>query len=304
MDWNSSKLHLLLHYLHYVVKRASRDRLTVNAGYLAYITLLSLVPLATVVLSALSTIPAFSGTGDVIQDFIFQNFVPAAGEVVQSTLNEFVANTTKMTTIGAIFLFVAALLLISGIDKNLNFIWRTQKKRPLIYSFSLYWMVLTLGPILMGGSLVISSHVASLKILSEDAVSFLYQGIPVIFTFFAFLGLYMFVPNIKVKFKHALAGAITAGGLFEITKVLFALYITQFPSYQLIYGALSAVPIIFVWIYLCWFIVLIGAEITASLGESEKWNLEQRYDATWFINTTNKLKLRGKSVDSTDTKGD
>jgi membrane protein len=156
----------------------------------------------------------------------------------------------------------------------------------------------------MGGSLVISSHVASLKILSEDAVSFLYQGIPVIFTFFAFLGLYMFVPNIKVKFKHALAGAITAGGLFEITKVLFALYITQFPSYQLIYGALSAVPIIFVWIYLCWFIVLIGAEITASLGESEKWNLEQRYDATWFINTTNKLKLRGKSVDSTDTKGD
>ncbi|CAM4087442.1 virulence factor BrkB family protein [Vibrio neonatus] len=297
-------VHVLLHYFSYLYQRAKHDRLPVNAGYMAYITLLSLVPLTTVTLTALSRVPMFDGVGDTVQQFVFSNFVPTAGEAIQHTLNEFIANTGKMTSIGLIFLFVAAVLLISAIDKNLNYIWRVRKKRRTVYSLSIYWMVLTLGPILMGTSLVFSSYIASLKVWSEDTVHLVYGLLPIIFSFIAFFGLYLLVPNIKVRFNHALAGALVAGCLFEVSKKLFAYYVSQFPSYQLIYGALAAVPLLFMWIYLCWMIVLIGAEITASLGEDEVWRVDKPFDMSSFLHYQNILMRKRIRRDSSDTESE
>ncbi|CAM2875549.1 virulence factor BrkB family protein [Vibrio rarus] len=296
-----SWVHVLLHYSSYLYQRAKHDRLPVNAGYMAYITLLSLVPLTTVTLTALSKVPIFDGVGDTIQQFVFSNFVPAAGEAIQHTLNEFIANTGKMTSIGLIFLFFAALLLISAIDKNLNYIWRARKKRRTVYSFSMYWMVLTLGPLLMGMSLVFSSYISSLKVWNEDTLHLMYSLLPITFSFLAFFGLYLLVPNIKVRFNHALAGALVAGCLFEISKKLFAYYVSQFPSYQLIYGALAAVPLLFMWIYLCWMIVLIGAEITASLGEDEVWRVNEPFSIEWFLHYQTLLMRKRIRSDSSDT---
>lgn len=267
---------LSLNFFHHLTARISHDRLTVSAGYMAYITLLSLVPLVTVLLTALSGFPAFSGVGIVIQEFVIQNFVPAAGDAVKGALNEFVANTGKMTAVGGAFLFVAAIMLISAIDKSLNYIWRVQEKRRVVFSFSMYWMVLTLGPLLVGTSIAATSYITSLKLIESEAVTGLYTHLlgwlPIMLSFSAFLGLYLLVPNKKIYFRHALCGALVAGLLFELSKKGFALYITQFPSYQMIYGALAAVPILFVWVYLCWCIVLLGAEITASLGERVQWD--------------------------------
>lgn len=295
------QLHVLLHYAGYLYQRAKHDRLPVNAGYMTYITLLSLVPLTTVALTALSKFPAFEGVGDTIQAFIFSNFVPTAGEAIQTTLNEFISNTGKMTTIGLLFLFVAALLLISAIDTNLNYIWRVRKKRQFVYSFSLYWMVLTLGPVLVGLSLVFSSQIASMRAWSEDTVHLIYSLLPISFSFLAFFGLYLLVPNLKVKMNHALSGAFVAGVLFEVSKKLFAFYVTQFPSYQLIYGALAAVPLLFIWIYLCWMIVLIGAEITASLGEDRVWRVDEPFSLEWFLHYQQLLmRKRLDPSDSTD----
>lgn len=272
--WRQS-LCIGIAYLKYLHRRISHDRLTVAAGSMAYVTLLSLVPLLTVVLSALSTFPVFAGLGEVLQNFVIENFVPAAGEVVKQYLNEFVANAGKMTAVGVAALFVVALMLISSIDKSLNYIWRVHEKRRPVISFSIYWMVLTLGPILVGTSIAVSSYLGSLNLLDSEAVSGVFQqtlrGLPVIMSSCAFLGLYLLVPNIKVRFHHALVGAIIASMLFELSKKGFALYITNFPSYQLIYGALAVIPILFVWVYLCWCIVLLGAEITASLGERVHW---------------------------------
>ncbi len=262
------------HYLIYLKARVKQDRLTVNAGYMAYITLLSLVPLTTVLFSALASFPAFKGVGLEIQNFIFSNFVPTAGEAIQSSLESFVANTSKMTTVGAAFLFVTALLLISTIDNNLNYIWRVTQKRRLVYSFSLYWMVLSLGPIFIGASIAITSYVASLKIIDDATVSGLVRYLPSMLSFVVFVGLYQLVPNTKVRISHSLIGALIASALFEISKSGFAYYIETFPTYHLIYGALASVPILFMWIYLCWIIVLIGAEITAGLGEKELWDTD------------------------------
>ncbi|NOI78762.1 virulence factor BrkB family protein [Vibrio coralliilyticus] len=292
-----------LNFGRYLLTRMGYDRVNVNAGYLAYITLLSIVPMLTVLLSVLSSFSVFANAGDVIQDFVITHFVPAAGDAVKQALLEFVANTGKMTAVGGLFLFVAALMLISNIDKNLNYIWRVEHKRRAVFSFSMYWMVLTLGPILVGASIAATSYVTSLKIIDSEAISgaydFLLRWLPFLLSFFAFMGLYILVPNKKVYVSHAVVGAIVAALLFEASKKGFAAYITQFPSYQLIYGALAAIPILFVWVYLCWLIVLIGAEVTAALGEREQWSDDQE-----MVHSTETIKQQqeGKSSDSADPK--
>ncbi len=290
-----------LHFGQYLLSRMDHDRINVNAGYLAYITLLSIVPMLTVLLSILSSFEVFENAGEVIQDFVIQNFVPASGDAVKGALLEFVANTGKMTAVGSGFLFIAALMLISNIDKNLNYIWRVEKKRRAVFSFSMYWMVLTLGPILVGASIAVTSYVTSLKILESDTVSsafnLLFSWLPFLLSFFAFVGLYLLVPNKKVRVSHSIVGALVAAMLFEASKQGFAAYITQFPSYQLIYGALAAIPILFVWVYLCWLIVLVGAEVTAALGEREHWSeVEEMIKCSEDPTKPNK----GSQSDSTD----
>ncbi|WP_231897919.1 virulence factor BrkB family protein [Vibrio tapetis] len=296
----------------YLVNRVSHDRLTVSAGYMAYITLLSLVPLLTVLLSVLSSFPLFADVGDVLQDFVITHFVPAAGIAVKSALTDFVANTGKMTAVGGAFLFVAALMLISNIDKSLNFIWRVKDKRRSVYSFSMYWMVLTLGPSMVGASIAATSYITSLNFLDSEAISTVYtyflRWLPFILSFFAFVGLYLLVPNTKVSLRDAAIGALVAAILFELSKKGFALYITHFPSYQLIYGALAAIPILFVWVYMCWLIVLLGAEVTASLGEQKLWYSEGHQNKEMDVpssplelESASIIEQQGTKSDSTDT---
>ncbi len=271
---------LTVAYAEYLLARIRHDRITISAGYLAYITLLSIVPMLTVLVSVLSSFAIFENVSEVVQNFVINNFVPAAGEAVGQALTEFVANTGRMTAVGGAFLFVAALMLISNIDSNLNFIWRVKTKRRRVFSFSMYWMVLTLGPIMVGASIAATSYLTSLKMLESEtltgAFNLLLRWLPLILSFFAFVGLYLLVPNKKIRFSHAMLGALVAALLFEGSKRGFAAYITHFPSYQMIYGALAAIPILFVWVYLSWIIVLLGAEVTAALGEREQWSGEAK----------------------------
>ena len=261
----------LLQLLAHIVARAHKNRLKATAGYLAYVTLMSLVPLVAVMFSVLSAFPVFQKIRDKIEAYVYSNFIPAAGDVIQQNLSEFVSNASKASVVGIAALMIFALLLISTIDKTLNEIWRSKEKRPVIISFSIYWMILTLGPVLLGASLAVSSYVMSLSFLNNETIGglleFILSWLPLLLSVFAFLIMYMLVPNVPVRFRHALAGAMVAAVLFETSKQGFALYITHFPSYQAIYGAMAAIPILLVWIYVSWVVVLIGAELTASLPE-------------------------------------
>ena len=255
----------------YFIRRVQREKINMVAGYLSYICLMSLVPLIVVMLSVMTAFPLFAELKITIEGFVYQNFVPAAGEVVQQYLTGFVENASQMSAVAISFLFVAALLLISSIDNTLNKIWRVTDKRRTITSFAMYWMVLTLGPILVGASIALSSYLLSIVAVDEYDVLGLFdiflRVLPLLSSVTAFVILYMAVPNKVVPFKFALVGASIAGILFEIAKIIFALYLDAFPSYQIIYGALAVIPIIFLWVYVSWIIVLIGALITVSRQE-------------------------------------
>lgn len=135
--------------------------MTTTAGNLAYVSLLSLVPLVAVVFALFAAFPMFSDVSIQLRHFIFANFLPATGDVIQRYIEQFVANSNKMTAVGACGLIVTALLLMYSIDSALNTIWRSKRARPKIYSFAVYWMILTLGPLLAGASLAISSYLLS-----------------------------------------------------------------------------------------------------------------------------------------------
>lgn len=253
-----------------VVERFSRHEAPQNAAALTYTTLLSLVPLMTVTFAVLSAFPVADRVNEVVQDFVFKNFVPASGEVLQQYLSEFSAKASRLTGTGAVFLVVTALLLMATIDRALNAIWEVKASRGFASKFLIYWAVLSLGPILIGVSVLVTSYIVSLPILSEAASSGFGRQLlgltPVVASAIAFTMVYALVPNLRVRFAHAVIGGAFAAILFEVAKRAFGFYITQFPTYEAIYGALATVPIFLVWLYLSWVMVLLGAEVTHCLG--------------------------------------
>lgn len=253
------------------IQRCQQDQITVNCGYLAYISLLSLIPMIAVMFAMLQAFPMFAELRSAIEQFVYANAIPSRGAEIQAHISQFIGNTGGMTTIGVFALILVALLLIHNIDKTINRIWRiTRRPRPVI-SFSIYWMILTLGPVLFGSSIALSSYLIRLSQFADNYTpglsTLLLSAVPYLMSFLAFFILYLVVPNTKVKMRYASAGAVMATLLFELSKRGFAFYITQFPSYDAIYGALALVPILFVWVYLCWLVVLLGAELTALLQQ-------------------------------------
>jgi len=272
------KVQTIIHFTRYFLGRLCREQLHVSAGYLSYVTLMSLIPLLVVMLSTMTAFPIFSEIKVSIESFVYENFLPATGDAVKLHITGFVENATKMSAIALIFLFVLALLLISAIDNTLNRLWQIKTKRRFVTSLSVYWLVLTLGPILVGASIATTSYIVSL--VSLNAYDFFglsdlfVRLLPLLSSIGAFLILYLIVPNKVIPFKCALGGALVAGILFEIAKAGFAQYITKLPTYETIYGALAGVPILFLWVYLSWLVVLFGALFTLALENFKPRNSE------------------------------
>ena len=256
-------------YLVYLLGRFHEDRILYYSGYLSYVTLLSMVPLLAVIFSFFSIFPFFEKVKEEVEEFVFRNFVPALGEVVQEQIFTFVENATKMTPFGLLLLLVVAVLLLSSIDHTLNQIWHVKKNRGLIVSYSIYLIVLISSPVLLGTGLAATSYLLSLSGFEEDselsAIKFLLASLHFLGSFLFFLLLYILVPHTKVHFWSAVSGALIATLLFEISKSTFALYFTHFPVYQVIYGALAVIPLLFIWVFISWVVVLLGAQIAASL---------------------------------------
>ena len=256
-------------FLAYLWQRFESDQCMRAAAALAYTSLLALVPLFTVLFVSLSAFPAFQDWRETIESFIFRNFVPALGEQVRGYLIDFSAKARGLQAIGVTVLLLTVLAMLSTIESTFNVIWGVRRRRPFMVRLLVYWSVLTLGPVLIGTGMVLTSYVIALPLLAGQLADVSIQLIallPLTATTLAFVLFFKLIPYRPVPIRHALIGGVVASVLFELAKHAFALFVTRFPSQEAIYGAFATVPIFLTWIYLSWVIVLLGAEITQCLS--------------------------------------
>jgi membrane protein len=260
--------HRVRAFFAFVWQRFLEDRCLQAAGALAFTSLFALVPLFTTVLAILTAFPVYSDWRQSVTEFVFRNFVPAAGDVVQNYFTGFAENASKATAIGILVLLFSSVSLMLSIEDAFNRIWRVTSDRPALARFVMYWTVLTGGPLLLVAMLALSSYVFALPLLAADAESLkaqLLRAAPFMIQFVLLVAAYELVPHRRVRLRHALVGALLASVLIEVAKRSFALYIAR-SSYEQVYGTLAIVPVFIFWIYLSWVLVLLGASITASLA--------------------------------------
>ena len=239
-----------------------------SAASLTYVTLFALVPTLTLVYSMFSLFPTSAGLQTQVQNLIFDNLVPTSGQVVQDYLTQFTARARNLSVPGAIMLVVTAYLMLKNIEKTFNKIWGVSKQRSGLNSFLNYWAVLTLGPVLLGAGLFLSTYLLSLRVmLPEDdyVVPGLLQFLPWLLSSAAFTLFFAVVPNLRVPVRDAIIGGMVTALLFELAKRGFSALVTR-SSYELIYGAFAIVPLFLLWIYVLWVLVLGGAVLVRCLS--------------------------------------
>lgn len=254
-------------------KAAWEDRLLEMSSALAFTTILAIVPLLAVTLSLMTAFPFFSDFEDALQTFLRSQLMPDAfSETVMRYLDEFVAGASKLSAIGAVFLVVTSVMVILSIDEALNDIWHVQNRRSMGQRFLIYWAVLTLGPMILGGTLWASAVVAREAVALPGSetlhVSSLVLWLPYMISLIGFWLLFLAVPNRRVRPQHALFGAFVTASLFELIKWALGIYFALFPTYTLIYGAFSVLPAFLLWVYFSWMAVLVGAVVAANLPEN------------------------------------
>lgn len=262
----------------FALRRLKEEHLPEVAGSLTFTTVLALVPIVTIVFAIFTIFPVFNAFRASLEAYFIQNLMPRAmANNILGYLNQFAAQSKGLSAVGGIFLFVTAATTLSMIDRVFNQIWRVKTVRPLPQRVLVYWAIVTLGPLLIGMSISLTSFVFTATngvVMQKSGLgTALYTLMSVLLTTGAFTLLYVAVPNRAVDWRDAIWGGLLAGVAFEVAKRLFAIYITKFPSYTVIYGAVAAIPIFLIWIYLFWMITLSGALLAAALPvvKHERW---------------------------------
>ncbi len=262
----------------FMQRRLSEEQVPQVAGSLTFTTVLAVVPVMTIAFAIFTTFPLFNTFRDALEAYFVQSLMPrGVTNTILDNLSLFAAKANRLSAVGAVTLVLTAIMMFAIVDRSLNRIWRVKTPRSFTQSLIVYWAIMTLGPLLIGASL-------SFTTLVSPVASTLAQQLPWMGTVAAisvslmlmtmFFGLfYLIVPNRLVDWRDALIGGLVAAIAFEMTNRGFAFFITKFPSYRVIYGALAAVPIFLVWVYLFWLITLLGAVLAVALPvvKHERW---------------------------------
>jgi membrane protein len=255
---------------HTLRERFREDRLGLTASSLTFTTTIALVPLVTVALAVFTAFPMFAKFQVVLQKWLIESLIPdSIARQVLGYLTQFAGKASKLGGAGLAVLMLTALALILTIDRTLNSIWRVRKPRPLGQRVLVYWAVMTLGPLLLAVSLSITSYALSastgLAGVMPGGLQLLLDTLQFVLLAAGMAALYRYVPNTRVHWGHAWAGGLFVSAGFELAKRVLVFYLGKVPTYSVLYGAFATVPILLVWIYVAWVIVLLGAVIAAYL---------------------------------------
>lgn len=272
--WNT-----LIDILAFAFRRGQEEKLFQVAASLTFTTALSIVPLLTTIFGVMTALPVFDRLRDALHAFLESRLFPEAlSQSIFGYLDQFSANASSLTIVSLITFAVTSILTLMTIDDALNTLFGVRRARPLPQRLVTYWAILTVGPILLGVSLSLTSYLASVSAGIVDApppmVAAGLDVAPLVLFATAYTALYVFVPNRRVELRDAFVGAIVAALAFEAAKRGFAAYIMRFHTYTMVYGALAALPLLLLWIYYIWIITLGGALIAASLPAiyGRNWN--------------------------------
>ena len=296
---------------HTLRARFRDDHMGLTASSLTFTTSIAMVPFFTVALAIFTAFPMFSKMQDVLQAWLVQSLIPDdIARQVLGYLTQFSRQANKLGSAGLGVLLITAIALILTIDRTLNNIWRVKKVRPFTQRVLIYWSAITLGPVLLGASLVLSASVVATTSGLVGTVPFSLRFFLSAFQFalvaIGLAALYRYVPNTYVKWSHAWLGGMFAAAGIELAKKALALYLSNVPTYSMIYGAFATLPILLVWIYVAWVIVLMGAVIAAYLpsllagvarrGGGHGWQFQLAVEVLQRLNRDKTTSNRGCSA--------
>ncbi|HNU10532.1 MAG TPA: YihY family inner membrane protein [Rubrivivax sp.] len=248
--------------------RMREDRLGQSASSLTFGTLFALVPLLTVMLAVFTAFPMFGSFQATLQKFFLQSLVPEGiARPVLRSLTQFAEKARGVGTMGLLMLMFTAISMMLNIDRTLGSIWRVRRPRPLAQRVLVYWAMLTLGPLAVGVSLGVTSLAisASTGLLGapSGALKLVFDLLQFFLLAAAIAGLFHFVPNTFVRWSHAWIGGLFVAAGFELAKAGLAWYVESMANFSAVYGTFATLPILLMWIYLGWMIVLLGAVLAA-----------------------------------------
>lgn len=293
----------------FVLRRFESNHCREQAGSLTYTTLFAVVPMLTVFLVIISSIKALEPARQQLQQLIYSNFLPKTSIAFDTALNSFTEKSSNLTIIGVLFLFVTTVLMLTSIETAFNRIWRVKETRNGIVGFMRYWTIISLGPILLGSAFAISSTLASMSVLSNNFAGYEVNGTALLWiisfglTIFGFFALYWTIPNRSVPIRSAMIAAIFSAIAFELVKNLFGFVMSNFTSYELVYGAFAAVPIFLLWIFISWNIVLLGVEVSYALTAFHSNKVQTRHPVLMLLDILElfyKKQKLGESVQDTE----
>ena len=249
--------------------RFADDRLGQTAGALTFTTLIALVPLLTVALAVVTAFPIFDQFQTVLQRWLVESLIPESiSRQVLGYLTQFTTKASRLGSFGFAALMLSAVALMLTIDRSLNTIWRVRQQRAWGQRLLLYWAALTLGPLLVAAGLL---TMASVITWSGGSLRYQGPGVKMALGVLEFLllwggisALYRLVPNTYVAWRPVLVGSFVTALVLEGARSVLAWYLASMPTFSLIYGTFATVPILLVWIYTAWVVVLFGAVLVAS----------------------------------------
>ncbi|MCP2007498.1 YihY family inner membrane protein [Duganella violaceipulchra] len=259
-------------------RRLREESLPQVAGSLTFTTVFALVPLLTIALAIFTTFPLFNAFRSSLEAYFVQSVMPKSiSTTILNYLTMFASKATRLSAVGAVALIFTSIAMMNLIERVFNRIWRVRAERRWTKRILVYWAIITLGPLLIGVSLTLSGRVfmATSDLIGDVPVvgALIYTVLSLALTTAGFTLLYVAVPNRDVDWYDGAWGGLVAGLAFEVAKRGFAVFITQFPTYSKIYGALAALPLFLLWVYVSWLITLFGALLVAALPvvKYERW---------------------------------